>query len=126
VKFVTYPFKWLDPRIKYPPEIKKIVEKLPTTYHLACKANINSRWVLIDATWDPPLEKAGFPVNAGWDGMGDTMNAVATIEEILHENLQERIAYEAARKSLYTEDEKALYEKFIPRLNAWLDEVRHG
>lgn len=125
VKFVTYPFKWDDPAIKYPPDIRKMARELPTAYHLACKARIDSGWVLVDATWDPPLKGAGYPVNERWDGKGDTKNAVTPIEEVLHDSLEERISYESSRRALYTEKDKAAYEKFIPALNAWLETLRH-
>jgi hypothetical protein len=124
VKFATYPFKWGDPAINYPPDIRNMVKELPTTYHLACKARIGAAWRLVDATWDPPLKRANFPVNEDWDGESDTNNAVTPFEEVLHDSLDDRLRYESSRKTLYTEKEKAAYERFIPALNAWLKTLR--
>jgi len=124
VKFVTYPFKWDDPAIKYPPEIRKMVKILPITYHLACKARIGSAWRLVDATWDIPLKRAGYPVNEDWDGRSDTKNAVTPMEEILHEDLDGRLSYESSQKVRYTEKDKKAYEDFIPALNSWLASLR--
>jgi hypothetical protein len=45
---------------------------LPVAHHLACRVRINDRWVLVDATWDQRLKRAGFPVNEYWDGWADT------------------------------------------------------
>jgi hypothetical protein len=124
VKYATYPFKWGDDSIKYPADLKEITKVLPPAYHLACKAHIDGKWVLVDATFDPPLEKSGFPVNKSWDGVSDTLNAVRPLEEILHESVEGRVRYEAARKGLYTEIEKTLYSKFVDKLNVWLETVR--
>ena len=124
VKYATYPFKWKDCPIKYPAEIKEIVNNLPSAYHLAAKAYLNNKWVLVDATNDLLLKKGGFPVNEKWDGASDTLNAVVPSEEILHDTPEERIAYELSKRSLYTEKEKALYAQFIDKLNSWLVELR--
>jgi hypothetical protein len=124
VKYMTYPFRWDDQHIEYPDDLKKIVKGLPVSYHLACKSYIDKRWVLVDATWDPQLKKAGFPVNEKWDGINDTVNAVIPIEEIGHGNREERVRYEAERRGLYTDKEKAASSEFIERLNVWLEEKR--
>jgi len=123
-KLVTYPFKWADCPIKYPPDIKKIVKDLPSAYHLALKAKIDGRWVLVDATYDPPLAKAGFPVTKDWDGKSDTLNAAVPSEEIVHESVDERVVYETGKRSLQTVAEKALYSEFVERLNSWLVNIR--
>ncbi len=76
VVFATFAFSWNDPEIRYPPPLRGLVARLPVIHHLACRVRIGCRWVLVDATWDPPLAKAGFPVNLNWDGYADTRCAV--------------------------------------------------
>lgn len=125
VKYVTYSFHWNDPTVKYPPELRALTEKMPLTGHLACKAKIENKWVLIDATWDTPLKKAGFPINESWDGASDTECAVKAIKEKVHESLEERLAYDSAIRNAFSEEEKAAYEEFIPKLNAWLEQIRY-
>ncbi|MFA5146626.1 MAG: hypothetical protein WC515_04555 [Candidatus Omnitrophota bacterium] len=124
VKYATYTFSWDDPGVKYPPDLRALVKKMPITGHLACKALIDGRWVLVDATWDRPLAKAGFPVNERWDGVSDTANAVKYIKETVHESLEERIEYDGAVRGAFTAGEKAAYGEFIRRLNPWLDKIR--
>lgn len=124
VKLATYQFHWANSDIKFPDELKKIAQDLPAAYHLACKAFINDRWVLVDATYDPVLKKAGFPVTDNWDGLRDTLNAVTAELEIVHNSPQERVSYEALRKSEYSDKEKELYAEFVNKFNAWLDLVR--
>lgn len=125
IKYVTYPFKWSKCPIKYPEEFKKILPNLPISYHLAIKAHINNNWILVDATYDLPLAKVGFPVTKEWDGISNTINAVDPLDEIIHETPQERVSYETKQKSLYTEKEKAALSEFIEKLNLWLDNVRN-
>lgn len=123
-KYVTYQFSWNDPKIKYPKDLMKLAQRLLPEYHLACRAYIDGKWVLIDATWDPPLKKVGFPINENWDGMSDTKNAVTPIKEIIHETIDERLNYVAEAKKSYTEEQKLLSDQFKEKLNNWLEGVR--
>ncbi len=80
VAFATFPFLWNDPDLLYPPGLRQLSTGLPVAHHLACRVRINNRWILVDATWDTPLERGGFPVNTHWDGMNDTLCAVKSLE----------------------------------------------
>lgn len=125
VKYVTYPFSWSAQDINYPWKLKKLANGMPMGYHLACKVHINEEWVLVDATWDLPLKRLGFPVNESWDGVSHTLNAVKPEEEIIHENERERVEYvRAIRWGLLTEKEKVLSRRFFDELNKWLQEAR--
>ncbi|MFA6282151.1 MAG: hypothetical protein WCY05_06605, partial [Candidatus Omnitrophota bacterium] len=124
VKYVTYPFKWQDQPLKYNDGLKNLASGLPKAYHLACKAYIEDKWVLVDATYDLVLKKEGFPVNENWDGMHDTKNAVVTQEEVIHDSLKERVDYEAFERSRYSEDEKNRYGAFVEKFNLWLENIR--
>jgi len=124
VKYATCSFYWNDPTINYPPELRRLTEKMPLTGHLACKAKIRDKWVLIDATWDMPLKKAGYPVNESWDGVSDTKCAVTYVKETVHESLKERLSFDASIRNAFSQEEKDTYAEFIPKLNAWLDEIR--
>lgn len=53
------------------PEDMKRLHPIGIDYHLTVLVKINSKWNLVDATADPPLEKAGFIVNH-WDGLSET------------------------------------------------------
>jgi len=124
VKYVSYPFKWQNQPLKFPDSFKEVLNGLPLSYHLACKAYIEYKWVLVDATYDPALEAAGFPITEGWSGLDDTVNAVVPLGEVIHESLSERIAYELSQKSRYSPQEKLLSGKFVEELNSWLDSIR--
>ena len=124
-KYATYPFYWhAGNHINYPFDLKLIMKDLPVTNHLAVKANIDGKWILVDATYDPPLGKAGFPVNKSWDGVSPTHNAVHPLEEILHDTPEERVAYDNRSREIYTDTEKAALAEFVPKLNAWLESLR--
>ena len=79
VAYATFPFLWNDPDLRYPAELRRLAAGLPVAYHLACNVRINDRWVLVDATWDRPLKRGGFPINEHWDGYADTKCAVKSL-----------------------------------------------
>ena len=124
IKYITYPFKWGEQPLKYTTELKTIVGNLPKAYHLACKAYIENKWILVDATYDSVLKKYGFPVNENWDGVNNTENAVITQEEVIHNSLEERVNYELSKRSLYSEEEKIRYTDFVEKFNLWLEDIR--
>ena len=124
VKYVSYPFSWNVKPAAYPGELRKLAEVVPIEYHLACKARIEDRWVVVDATWDPPLAHGGFPVNEDWDGASGTKLAVEPLDEIVHENVQERMNFVQGRKESWTAGDHVRTGRFIEALNEWLEEVR--
>lgn len=126
VKYASYPFRWGDLGVDYPGKLRKLVNNLPVMPHIALKAYINGTWVLLDATWDPPLKKVGFPVNENWDGISDMLNAVPLLEEVIHEDIQDRLDYldYFDSKIPYTEEQDKLVEEFCSELNDWLAKVR--
>jgi hypothetical protein len=155
VVFATFPFMWNDPDIKYPAELRELVKKLPVAYHLACRVQIGCRWVLVDATWDRPLKKAGFPVNEHWDGYSDMKCAVKPLkapvrtaycrtlvcepcrdgdEEELNSAGSEKDHWEAEDRHRYftrITSERILedleqQELFYTGLNTWLESIRQG
>lgn len=123
-KYATYPFKWGELPAEYPEGLKQLADKMPVEYHLACKAYINERWILVDATWDLPLKKADFVITENWDGISDTLNAVNPLSEIVHKSIQERIELVGMQKMPFTEEENTLRENFYTAFNVWLEVTR--
>ncbi|MFC1479843.1 hypothetical protein ACFL5Y_00125 [Candidatus Omnitrophota bacterium] len=125
VRYCTFTFKWSEIMVAYPGELARLAEQLPVTYHLACKALIDSRWVLVDATWDSGLKKAEFPVNDQWDGTSDTKNAVKPLEEFVHEDAREREKFFEEKMMSYSLPERLALSRFSGGLNQWLEQLRH-
>lgn len=123
IKYVSFLFLWGSLDLDYPLNIRKLAEEMPVVPHLACKANINKKYVLVDATWDPPLENAGFPVNKNWNGIGSTVNGVIPLEEITHENFNDRLAF--FKKEMENID-LSLAGRFYKKLNKWLEDIRQN
>ncbi len=99
VEYLTYQFYWHKLSIKYPASIKKLAKKMPLTYHLAIRIHIDGSKFLLDATWDPPLKKAGFPINEIEDKLKNSQLAVESTEKpIIHESALERYHYLESRK----------------------------
>jgi hypothetical protein len=126
IKYVTYPFSWNAKTVAYPLELRKLAEVVPIEYHLACKVRIVNTRVLVDATWDLPLARVGFPVNESWDGASETKLAVEPLDEIVHENAQERMNFVQTRKSSWNADDNLRMDHFITALNSWLQDVRRN
>ncbi len=119
---VTYPFRWKELDINYPRTLLEHAERMPLAYHLACKANISGGWVLLDATWDPPLEKLGFNVN-DWDGSSDTTLAVRPLDEVVHETRKQRIEY-IRNNRCYGQEQLQTTLEFHRLLDSWLQSAR--
>ena len=117
VLYAVYPFRWDKASIDYPPRLKRLAQELPTSYHLACRIDIDGKLILVDATLDPALEKLGLPVNKEWDGISNTLLPIIPCgeEEIYHPS---EIFFDQTQfnDNLIT---------FYNELNRWLDEVRH-
>ena len=125
-QYLTYPFSWNSKAVAYSPELRMLAEVIPVTYHLACKARIQNRWVIVDATWDRPLARVGFPVNESWDGAGDTKLAVEPLDDLVQKNAQERTRFAQAHKSSWTVDDHARADRFTTALNRWLEDARRN
>jgi hypothetical protein len=125
VKYCAYGFKWKDQKVDYPDNVRAMAGNLPTTYHLACRALIKAKWVFLDATWDPELAIAGFPVNIDWDGESDTKLAVEPErEERTSLDIHERDRMFLEMASTYSLGEKLGLARFTFALNRWLEDVR--
>jgi hypothetical protein len=119
VLFVVYPYRRDEnPEIleKYSIRFKEMVQTLPIGHHIACKVEINGRLVLVDATLDLPLQKAGMTVNVNWDGVSDTLLPVTPYgeEEWYH-------PFEAHLMRAHVDAQMLAFYK---ELNVFLDWVR--
>jgi len=117
VLYALYPFRWDDLKVNYPPNLRKLAEELPTSYHLACRVDIDGKLVLVDATLDLTLGKIGLPVNRQWDGVSDTVIPVNPCGD-------EQLYHPADLRLDQTQpDPKSV--TFYNELNRWLEEIRH-
>ncbi len=124
VRYCTYPFRWSDMNVGYPGTLKDLAAGMPVTYHLACSILVDGKWTLVDATWEPALKPAGFPVNEQWDGKSDTVLAVKPLDEYVHDEAGLREKFFQRRAAGYTLPEKLELSRFSLELNKWLDEIR--
>ena len=109
VKYLSIKFDWNELPIP-----QHIIDKKDGHLgeHLALKIRVK-KWITVDCTWDPGLEKAGFPLTKNWDGKTDTKLAVKPIKT----------------KQLKTRPGKTVAHanpKFFESLNKYLDNIRKG
>jgi hypothetical protein len=116
VLYACYPFRWDEIEIDYPPILRRLARAISTSYHVACKVEIDKHLVLVDATLDPALEELGLPVNKAWDGIGNTVLPIEVCgeEQLYHPSEASYIRPRLNDKSL----------SFYKELNSWLAKVR--
>jgi transglutaminase-like putative cysteine protease len=153
VVYATIAFSWNDPDLHYPPRIRELAASVPISHHLACRVQIGCRWVFVDATWDRPLVRAGFPVNEHWDGRADTKCAVKPLRSPVrtafcrtlknepcrtrdeselcpvdgekdHWDAEDESRYYREKVSVRTPDERERIARFYHDFDAWLERVR--
>ncbi|MDD1687690.1 transglutaminase family protein [Methanoregula sp.] len=153
VVYATFPFLWNDPDLPYPPELRRLSAAMPVAYHLACRVRINGRWVLVDATWDRPLAKAGFPVNEHWDGFAEMRCAVTPLRSAVmtaycrtatnepcrdsqdaglhpldgeqdHGDEEDHMQYYRGKTGMRTSEQIGQIARFYPAFDAWLTKLR--
>ena len=129
-RYFSYPIYWkdlIDMGIELPSELLTIARNHRILdYHLCLKIQIDRKWILVDATWDPPLKKVGFPVNENWDGLSDTKLAVNSIQETMHEDAEGRYRYVQNKEKEYTNEYTEKRDEFYRALNNWMMIVRQG
>lgn len=119
VLYVVYPFRWSEREEllgQYSVKLKKMAHALPVSHHIACRVEIDNRLVLVDATLDSLLQKAGLPVNLNWDGQNDTILPITPCgdEEWYHPS-------EAPLMSASVDDQ---FLAFYAEINNFLEWVR--
>lgn len=87
-------------------------------YHHYVIATINGRSVALDATWHDALIPYGFPVNAGWDGRGDT--ALALRGERVETDPSDLPAFKAALIAKLPRADRERRETFLRLLSEWI------
>lgn len=71
VKRLKVEFNWQD--LPVPRNILGLLKISGTIFpHDSLLVKINNKWIKVDCTWDPELEKKGFPITKNWDGKTDT------------------------------------------------------
>lgn len=153
VVYATIAFSWNDLDFHYPPGLRELAVRLPIAFHLACRVQIGCRWILVDATWDRPLAKAGFPVNDQWDGYSEMRCAVKPLKfpervgfchglsnepcriqdelcpidgEKNHWQVEDRARYYREKVSVRSSDEVTSMAQFFHGFDAWLVDVRNN
>jgi hypothetical protein len=119
VLYVVYPYRWAEFEEIYPPQLWKLAQQMAPVNHLACKVEINGRYVLLDATIDPPLASIGLPCTANWDGESETALPVLPTGE-------EEIYFPDEAELMPPPDLDDNARAFYQGLNDYFQEIRLG
>lgn len=72
VRKVKVLFDWRD--LPLPEEIIKVLKNSDKIWaHEALMVKVGDRWLKVDCSWNPELEKKGFPIQKEWGGKSDTL-----------------------------------------------------
>ena len=116
VKKIKVIFDWKD--LPLPKDILGILKKSDTIWgHSSLLVEIRKKKILVDASWDPPLAKAVFPVTKKWNGASDTLPVSKGKTEIL--SLEE---YKKRKK--YIRLDPTEIKNFALALNNYLEKIR--
>ena len=121
VLFAVYPFYWGDSSdimVGILEPVRELAGALPMSHHLACRVEIGSRLVLVDATLDPPLAKADLVINQHWDGFSDTQLPMTPCgdEQLYHPSEAHLMEARSGQQWL----------EFYAKLNTCLEQVRQS
>ncbi len=112
VVYMIHPFLWQDQNIDFPNSLKKLSKRMPMCFHL----NISANNLLFDATWDPPLARAGFIVN---EILSMKNGVLSCGESTIQLNKQKQAS---AQERNQAEDD--VRWEFYSQLNKWLNSLR--
>jgi len=110
-------FDWKD--LPVPKYLLGILKSGTKMVHELLEVNLNGKWLKVDATWDRPLAKIGFPATTHWDGKSDT-NMITEGELKFYRTKEE------AKKISEVNNNKEELHEFAEKFNAWLGEVREN
>lgn len=108
--------------IKYPQYIQTILDRSDIVDpHNFLKIKLGENWIIVDATWDEPLARLGFPVNENWDGESDMQICVQPFEIF---ETSDPIASKQQKVSEMSESARKDRALFLKELTVWLDGER--
>jgi transglutaminase-like putative cysteine protease len=116
---IQVPFDWAD--LPIPADVMKPLKETRGV-HDSVEVKIEGQYVLVDATWDPALGGAGFPVLNGWDGISPTLPITPKADVVIRPGDLKAGTNVFAYLGIKPERERTL--QFNRSFNAWSDDVR--
>jgi len=106
----------------FPEKLKKMLDKEDIfDYHNFLKIKNESKWIVVDATFDLPLKDYGLPVNSHWDGLSNCKIALQPIKICTVSNLSFEKQNAIDRLS---KEQQQKREEFIKKMCNWFNEMR--
>lgn len=106
---------------KFSNEMNYLLKKPVVVLHTFIKIKRNNKWVVVDATHDLGLEKAGIQVQKNWDGFSDTLLAVKPIKFFRVRDTEEKKAEFYSNES---KEDRERRKKFMALFFKWVDSLR--
>ncbi len=122
-KFLIIPFYYKKLLLKYPKDKIDLVRNMPISYHVALKAKIDSKWMVIDVTWNTRLKPLGFMVNTNWNADKD-MELGVIPEKIIEKQVDPR-EFEKNKAKRFTKDQLIARKRFYKLLDDMMEPYRN-
>lgn len=90
-------------------------------YHHYVTASLDDHEVVLDATWHDALMPYGFPVNADWNGHGDTV--IALQGRRIPDRPDDLAAFKARSIAGLSEADRARRAEFLALISGWIAEL---
>lgn len=111
------------PAREYPEPLQTLITQYTIIdFHHVVQLQQNTKWLIVDVTWDPPLLAYGFPVNMNWKG--DTDTQVAVKPRKWYAPVEDLITFKEQLLMGLTAEEREIRKRFLELLTAWFTTLR--
>jgi hypothetical protein len=113
----------LPPNNEYPKRFEQILRNHRVIdFHHFVKLKRGTRWLNLDATWDPLLHRFGFPVTFDWKGATDTIIAVKPI--LFYPESDDLIGLKKKLIAELPQEDQEIRAEFMKLLTDWMKQIR--
>lgn len=120
VRYLVIPFYYKNSDFVFPHKYKDLINNMPISYHIALKAKLKDKWLILDVTWDSKLK--WFPINNTQHWINN-MKLWVCPENIIERKSDPR-AFERAMWWKYTKHELIIRKKFYDFFDEFLIDSR--
>lgn len=123
VTIFTHFNKAIPDNESFPPELRRLVNEgdICDFHHYVRARSSGAPWQRLDATWHDALVPYGFPVNADWQGEGDTELAAETIREYPPE--EDIASFKVRLLQQLTSEQRHQRARFFTLLGDWIADL---
>lgn len=121
ITIFTFFNKGIPVRPEFPAELQRMIQEVEVCdFHHYVQVETADGTLRLDATWHDFLIDYGFPVNAGWNGRGDTQLAAGVLRNC--GPAEDVAAYKLELLAGLTDEQSTTRQRFFDLLTGWIAE----